>query len=318
MVKISTLVEYAVGCKSYVRGQRSSVISKLNVGEFLLGYLFCTYFNSLTRVSAECVGCRSYRLSVNCDAVKSLIGGRLVAVRICMINILALDRFAFQLDSYVIISKGFGVIRGGQGGNGGLAIVGFYRGKVALIVVFERGRSAYAVHDICKLLIVVIGIVYRSIAASALGHVAVRVLNACYLDVVLHGCRYRFGIGVLASVSVGNVIIDTVERNRAYSALTVVCVSHGIVSTLDLGHNVNRTGLSRAVLLTVFGAMSNGGYCTVLISAVGELAAVGETFGLDRNSVALVIKCGLMLAAFVKGYNSLAVFIDLILGVELG
>jgi hypothetical protein len=86
---------------------------------------------------------------------------------------------------------------------------------------------------------------------------------------------------VFAAVIIGDIIIHAVERNSLNSALLVVCVSHGIVTALDLGYYVKSAKLSCAVFLSVFGAVSDGGYGAVLVSAVGEFTAVGKTFGFD-------------------------------------
>ena len=39
--------EYTIGRKSYVRGQRSSVVAELYVGDLFFCDLVCTYFNRL-------------------------------------------------------------------------------------------------------------------------------------------------------------------------------------------------------------------------------------------------------------------------------
>jgi len=85
---------------------------------------------------------------------------------------------------------------------------------------------------------------------------------------------------MLTAVSVGHIIIHTVERNSLDSALVVVGVLHGIVTALDLGYRIQRAKLRCAVFLAGFGAVGDCGYSPVLISAVGALAAVGKTLGL--------------------------------------
>ena len=101
------------------------------------------------------------------------------------------------------------------------------------------------------------------------------------------------------------------------STLAVILISYGIISALNLGNNIKGTYLCRTVFLAVFGAMGNRRYTTVLCGAVGELAAVGETLGVDTYSVAAVHKRCLMLAAFVECRESSAVFVYLVFGVDL-
>ena len=103
-------------------------------------------------------------------------------------------------------------------------------------------------------------------------------LNACCYDSICYRCFHCFGVGVFTTVSIGYIIIHTIQRYGFYSALVVIGVLHGIVSAPGLGYNVKGPGLRSAVFLAGFGAVGDSCYSAVLISAVGELTTVGKTY----------------------------------------
>ena len=130
----------------------------------------------LTRVSTECVGCRSYNLAVNGDAIQALVRRGLVSKRVGA----AVDRLRREYV-FAVVSIAFGVIGSSNSG------------YLSLIIVGKCGFTADAIDSLSKLLIGIVSVGYRLVSNRALCHVAVSVLCGCYGDSVCHRCAYLFG-----------------------------------------------------------------------------------------------------------------------------
>ena len=77
---LDAFIKYAIHCKSDIRGHIGCMIFKLDVRDLFFGNLAVANLNYLTRISSECVGVRSYRLSVNRNAVKCFVCGSIVTI----------------------------------------------------------------------------------------------------------------------------------------------------------------------------------------------------------------------------------------------
>ena len=175
------------------------MVAELDVSDLFFGNLVIGDLNRLTNISAKCIGVRSYRLSVNRNAIKRLVCCRLIAVFVGVSNTVDRDRLAVQRVVLFIVSKSFAMI--------GCSNSGYF----ALVVVGKRSFSADAINRLGKLPIGILSVGYCLVSNRVLGHIAVCILNACCNRSVCHCRGCVFGVSILSAISIGDIIIHSVE-----------------------------------------------------------------------------------------------------------